>query len=405
MRPNWVRWTMTAFLGLLIVAAVAYAFMPRPVPADLAAVTRGTLIVAVEEEGRTRVKEAYVVSAPVAGRVLRIERHVGDGVTAGETVIASIRPTDPTFLDVRSKRQAEAMVQAAMAAEALAAAELQRADAERDFAAADLERARKLAAGSTISRQALDRAEMQARTRRAAVAAATALLRVRSFELETARAALIEPGRNGGTGSAGDCCIEVRSPVSGRVLRLLHESESVIVAGTPLVEIGDPSGLELVVDLLSADAVRVAEGAEVMIEQWGGDSVLAGRVRRIEPYGFTKVSALGIEEQRVNVIIDFSDPPARWRQLGHGYRVVARIVVSRGENVLLAPVNALFREDAEWAVFLVAEGRARTRRVTVGRRNSRHAEILDGLAEGEILVVHPSDRITDGALVAQRPGG
>ena len=228
---------------------------------------------------------------------------------------------------------------------------------------------------------------------------------MRSFELETARAALIEPGRNGGTGSDGACCIEVRWPVSGRVLRLLHESESVIVAGTPLVEIGDPGGLELVVDLLSADAVRVAEGAEVMIEQWGGDSVLAGRVRRIEPYGFTKVSALGIEEQRVNVIIDFSDSPARWRQLGHGYRVVARIVVSRGENVLLAPVNALFREDAEWAVFLVAEGRARTRRVTVGRRNSRHAEILDGLAEGEMLVVHPSDRITDGTPVAPRPGG
>ena len=202
MRPNWVRRTLAAILGLLVVAALVHAFMPQPVPADLAAVTRGTLIVAVEEEGRTRVKEAYVVSAPLAGRVLRIERHVGDTVVAGETVIASIRPTGPAFLDERSKRQAEATVQAVMAAEALAAAELQRAEAERDFAAAELDRARRLAAGSTISRQALDRAVMEARTRRAALAPAAAAYRLRRIELETPRAALIGPGPDGGSHSA-----------------------------------------------------------------------------------------------------------------------------------------------------------------------------------------------------------
>ncbi|MDH3969724.1 MAG: HlyD family efflux transporter periplasmic adaptor subunit, partial [Rhodospirillales bacterium] len=201
------------------------------------------------------------------------------------------------------------------------------------------------------------------------------------------------------------CCISVRAPVDGCVLRLVQESEAVIAAGAPLVEIGDPRDLEVVVDLLSRDAVRIREGAEVAIDEWGGEAAVKGRVRRIEPTGFTKVSALGIEEQRVNVIIDFTDPPARWQSLGHGYRVEAHIVVWQSEDALKVPVSALFRYGEDWAVFVLTEGRARLRRVVVGHRNSLAAEVLDGLEEGERVVLYPSDRVSDGVTVTARPPG
>jgi HlyD family secretion protein len=369
-----------AVIVALVAGALVYAFLPQPVPADLAKVARGALRVTVDDEGRTRVKEVYVVSAPLAGRVLRIERHVGDPVKAGETVLATIQPTAPTFLDLRGKAQAEAAVHAAEAALRLAEAELTRAQAELEFARSDL-------------------------TSEAAVAAAEAALRVKTFDLETARASLIEPGNEAGMRREEGCCVSVRAPVDGRVLRLVQESEAVIAAGAPLVEIGDPRDLEVVVDLLSRDAVRVREGAEVEIDQWGGDVTVAGRLRRIEPTGFTKVSALGIEEQRVNVIIDFTDPPADWQSLGHGYRVEAHIVVWQGEDVLKVPVSALFRHGEAWAVFALADGRARLRTLEVGHRNALAAEVLAGLEEGEQVVLYPSDRLFDGAAVTARPPG
>jgi HlyD family secretion protein len=348
--------------------------------------------------------DVYRVSAPVAGRLLRIEARVGDAATAGETVLATIEPSDPSFLDRRSRSQAQAEVKAAEAALALAQAELERVRAELTFARSELERARALVLRNNISKRAMDKAGRDVQTGQAAEQSAAATVRIRRYELEMARAMLIRPGQKRGK-TGGQCCVEVRAPVSGRVLRLIQESEGVIAAGTPLLEIGDPGDLEIVVDLLSSDAVKVREGAAVMVEEWGGGTTLAGTVRRIEPYGFTKISALGIEEQRVNAIIDFAEPREKWRSLGHGYRVEVRIVVWQGENVLKLPLSALFRQGEDWAVFALIGGKARLRRLAIGRSNASEAELQDGLSEGDRVVLHPSDRIVEGVELVSRPAG
>jgi HlyD family secretion protein len=396
------RTFLASLAGLLVGAGLLYAFWPQPVPVDLVVVTRGALTVTVDEEGETRVADVYVVSAPVAGRMLRIEGEVGDAVTAQETVVATLQEAEPAFLNTRDRRQAEAEVKVAAAAQALAQAQVERAEAELEFARSDLKRAQGLAPGETISERTLDRAKLDVKTGVAALASARAELQVRESELETARAALIEPGVDPTTGARAGCCVELRAPVSGRILRILDESEKVVEAGTPLLEIGDPDDLEVVVDLLSQDAVRVEPGALVLIEDWGGGGVLHGRVQRVEPYGFTKVSALGIEEQRVNVIIDFVDPAAARRALGHGYRVMARIVVWQGDDVVILPVGALFRRGDAWAVFVDEGGRAREREVVIGHRNSLHAEVVDGLQPGEAVVLHPSDRIAEDVRIVAR---
>ncbi|MCK5623632.1 MAG: HlyD family efflux transporter periplasmic adaptor subunit [Alphaproteobacteria bacterium] len=390
-----------ALLGAILVAALVYAFRPQPVPVDLAAIERGELTVTIDGDGQTRVREVYVVSAPVPGRVLRIERHVGDAVVANETLLATIQPGDPTFLDRRAQAQAEAAIKAAEAAFALAEAEQARALAELDFARAELNRAEQLAKRGNVSQRDLDRAKLELRTRNAALSTAKASIEMRRFELETARAALIQPGEEGGEGDRQACCVEVYSPVDGRILRVIHESEGVVAAGAWLVELGDPHDLEIVVDLLSGDAVRIREGAEVTIEDWGGVS-LAGRVRRVEPYAFTKVSALGIEEQRVNVIVDFTDPQEKWQGLGHGYRVDAHILDWRGEDVLKLPLGALFRDGDSWAVFVAEDGVAKLRHIEIDHGNGREAEVLDGLAEGATVILHPGDRISDGVRVLSR---
>ncbi len=388
----------------LAAAGLAYAFRPQAVPADFATVGRGKLMVTVDDTGRTRVRDVYRVSAPVAGRLLRIEARVGDAATAGETVLATIEPSDPSFLDRRSRSQAQAEVKAAKAALALAQAELERVRAELTFARSELERARALVLRNNISKRAMDKAGRDVQTGQAAEQSAAATVRIRRYELEMARAMLIRPGQKRGK-TGGQCCVEVRAPVSGRVLRLIQESEGVIAAGTPLLEIGDPGDLEIVVDLLSSDAVKVREGAAVMVEEWGGGTTLAGTVRRIEPYGFTKISALGIEEQRVNAIIDFAEPREKWRSLGHGYRVEVRIVVWQGENVLKLPLSALFRQGEDWAVFALIGGKARLRRLAIGRSNASEAELQDGLSEGDRVVLHPSDRIVEGVELVSRPAG
>lgn len=390
-----------ALLGAILVAALVYAFRPQPVPVDLAVIERGELTVTIDGDGQTRVREVYVVSAPVPGRVLRIERHVGDAVVANETLLATIQPGDPTFLDRRAQAQAEAAIKAAEAAFALAEAEQARALAELDFARAELNRAEQLAKRGNVSQRDLDRAKLELRTRNAALSTAKASIEMRRFELETARAALIQPGEEGGEGDRQACCVEVYSPVDGRILRVIHESEGVVAAGAWLVELGDPHDLEIVVDLLSGDAVRIREGAEVTIEDWGGVS-LAGRVRRVEPYAFTKVSALGIEEQRVNVIVDFTDPQEKWQGLGHGYRVDAHILDWRGEDVLKLPLGALFRDGDSWAVFVAEDGVAKLRHIEIDHGNGREAEVLDGLAEGATVILHPGDRIFDGVRVLSR---
>jgi HlyD family secretion protein len=388
-------------LVLALAVALAWLFRAPPVPVDLAAAARGPLRVSVSDEGETRVKEVFVVYAPVAGVMQRIDLEPGDPVVAATTVVARIEPTDPTFLDVRTEAEAHAAVRAADAARAHAAASVQSAEAELDFARKELERFRGLAASDTISQNALDDAQRRERRASAALAEAEAQLAMRASELDRAQATLLAP--SAARGSREDCdCVSVYAPVSGAVLRVLQESENVVASSTPLVEIGDPRELEIVVDLLSADAVRVRPGQRVYVEAWGEPEALNGVVQRVEPYGFTKVSALGIEEQRVNVIIDFTDPPERWQRLGHGYRVEPRIVLWETAAALRIPLPALFREGERWAVFVEEGGRAVLRHVEVGRDNGLEVQIASGLAAGERVVLHPSDRVAEGVRLEER---
>ncbi len=392
-----------ALVAVLVVGGLVYAFWPEPEPVDLAAVSRGPMMVTIDEEGETRVKDVYVVSAPLTGRVDRIEAQPGDPVIAGETVLATMQETDPSFLDLRARRRAEAAIDAAAAAYDYAEAERARVLAELEYARAEWERARTLAERGTISDAQLDRAELALRTEEAALATADASVAVRASELDNARAELIDPSTAGFDQPAGSsCCVPVLAPVSGRVLRVLHESEGIVASGTPLIEVGDPQDLEVVVDLLSADAVKVAAGDAVLIDDWGGDGALAGVVRRVEPYAFTKVSALGIEEQRVNVVIDLTDPPARWPGLGHGFRVEVRIIDWQGEEIARLPLSALFRRGQDWAVFAAQDGHARLRVVELGHINADQAEVLGGLDDGGQVVMHPSDRIADGTPIVER---
>lgn len=388
-------------LGAILLVGLVWAFRPRPVPVDLAVAERGPLTVTVDEEGETRVRDVYTLSAPVAGRQRRIELEAGDRVVGGETIAAEIEPIDPTLLDVRSEREARASAQAAEAARARAEAELERAEAAMEYAETELRRQQRLAEQDAASQRALDTAQREHRMARAAVGTARAALQQATFELDRARARLVSPNETRDPG--GECpCIPVRSPVTGLVLQVLHESAGVVSAGQPLLEIGDPENLEVVVDLLSADAVKVGAGDRVLIEEWGGEDVLEGRVRRVEPFGFTKVSALGIEEQRVNVVVDFADPREAWSELGHGYRVEARIVIWERDDVLKLPLSALFREGEDWAVFAVEDGVARLRPVERGRHTGLETEIRGGLEPGDRVVRYPSDAVADGTRVTER---
>jgi len=399
---KWRRWVLWGVLLAVVAAGLVYAFWPQPVPVDLATVGRGHLTVTVDEEGETRVKQAYIVSSPIAGNAQRLKLEVGDTVVANKTEVAHIEPVSPTMLDVRSRAQAQAAIRAAEAARTLAGANLKSAEAELTFASAELVRARKLYETKAGSKRALDQAERAFKTRQASVETAKANLRVRTFELEGAKLELLQPGEQKRRHLGACGCVIVRSPVSGNVLRIFHKSAGVVRAGEQLIEIGDPRKIEIVVDLLSSDAVRVRAGQRVIIENWGGDKPLAGKVNRVEPLGKTKVSALGIEEQRVDVVIEFTASSARWDKLGHGFRVETRIVLWESDNALKVPLSALFRVGERWAVFTTTKDRARRRFVTIRRRNDLEAEVTGGVNEGERVVVHPTERIEGGVRVVQR---
>lgn len=397
-----IRRLIMGGIGLLAVAFLIYAFMPSPVAVDIGKVTRGPLQVTIEEEAKTRVHDVYVVSAPVTGRLLRIEPEPGDAVAAGETIVARLLPSDPAFLDVRSQTQAKADVESAEAALALAQAEVDHATADAEYARTEYQRVRALRSKQNASRAALDRAERDWRATQATLETAKATVRVRQAQLENARARLIDPAdvKSAG-GSAG--VLRVRAPVNGRILRVLQESESVVLAGTPLVEIGDPHGdLEVVAELLSTDAVRVRPGNRVLIEKWGGPKPLNGVVERVEPFGRTKISALGVEEQRVNVLVRLQDGPETRGILGHGFRVEVRIIVWEGDDLVIVPSSALFRHKNGWAVFALKDGRARLTPVEVGQDNGVAAQVLNGIAPGTPVVLYPANRVTDGVAVAQR---
>ena len=383
-------------LVLLVLAAIGYwAFRPSPVPADFASVQRGPLHVTVNEEGRTRVRDRYVVSAPVPGRMRRIELEPGDPVVARKTIVAQFEPSAPALLDVRTRAELEARVNAAESAVGGARAERERLRAERAFAESDLKRARQLLAEKVISARELDVAQRQSETVERAWQSADFAVRTAEYQLQQARASLT-PSRSGGG------LIPLFSPVDGVVLRRLQESEAVVPTGQALLEIGNVGDLEIVADLLSSAAVRVRAGQQVLIEQWGGDKPLRGRVRRVEPSGFTKISALGVEEQRVNTIVDFEDDADSRPAIGDGYRVEVRIIVSSRENVLKVPVSSLVRSGSDWALYVVDNDHASRRVVQLGERNSLEAEVTGGLSGSERIIVFPSDAITDGVKVTAR---
>ena len=388
-----------SILGIIAIA-LALSFAPRPIMVDLVEVQPGRLIVTLDEEGETRVHDVYTLSAPVAGRVQRIDWHTGDPVTANETVLAQIEPGDPSFLDPRSEAQARAAIQAAQASRELAAAVVLDAEAQYDFARAEYARMQELITEGSVSKRDLDTAERDYKARRAGLDTARAALQVKNYELELARAQLVSPLQTQGSPDSCDC-IPITAPVSGSILQIADRSERVVREGDTLMAIGDPRDLEIVVDYLSMDAVRIEAGQRVIIDNWGGDVPLEGRVRLVEPFGFRKISALGIEEQRVNVIVDFTGDAVRDR-LGHGYQVETRVVLWDADRVLTVPLTALFRVGDDWAVFVADDGRARLQVVDTGRRNGVVAEIRGGLEPGERVIVHPSNRVSDGIRIESR---
>jgi len=380
----------------VLAAALYWAFRPQPVPVEVAEVLDKAYEQTIDEDGKTRVVDRYVVSAPLAGRLARIVLEPGDTVKAGMTV-ARLTPVAPAMIDARTARELEERVGAADAVLAQVQANVARTEAAQAQAAADFERQKKLRSDGFVADAAVEQAELAARVQMQALAAARFSVDGAQHDLEQARAALIR-AREGARRERPGTDWPIESPVAGRVLRVVQKSETVVGIGTPLLEIADPARLEVVVDVLSTEATRIDDAAPVRIDA-GSGMLLDGRVRFVEPAAFTKVSALGIEEQRVNVIIDLVSPPAQWQRLGDGYRVDARIVVLAREHAVVVPVAALFRAGADWAVFVADDGTAARRMVRVGGRNGSEAWIEDGLKPGERVIVYPSDSVADGTRV------
>ncbi len=391
---SWRRFLPWAGLALLV-ALIVIGLWPRAVPVETGRVTRGALVVTVDEEGMTRVKNRYAVSAPVAGQLRRIDWKAGASVVAGQTVLATLETSGADFLDARSQAQAAARVRAAEASREAALAQRERAGAAAKMYAADFDRLKQLFAQKVLSAQEFDTAQMRATTAVQEERAAEFGLKVAEFELEQARALLSreQPG-----GSADP--LVITSPVDGRILRVLQESSRVVPGGFPLMEVGDPTDLEVRIEVLSRDGVAIRPGARVVLEQWGGPEPLAARVRLVEPSAFTKISALGVEEQRVYVVADFTDPLAKRPTLGDNYRVEAHVVTWESSSVLRAPAGALFQRDGAWQTFVLDGRRAQLRTVSVGHSNGRETEILAGLAEGDTVVLYPGDKVADGTRVA-----
>ncbi len=381
-----------------IVAALIYAFQPQPIIVDVDVVTRGPMMVTIDEEGETRLRERFVVSTPVAGRVLRIDLEPGDRVSAGQTPIATFRPVEPGFLDTRTRAETEARLQAAQAGIGRTRANRERLREELNFSESRRARDRELFDQGLISRERFDAAQFEARAAREALNAAEFEVGDAEQAVMVAQASLVQITDDTAADGSGNP-ITIRSPIDGVVLRRMRESEAVVPAGEPLVELGDTRRIEIVSDLLSEDAVRVRPGHRVLIEQWGGGLTLEGRVRLVEPSGFTKLSALGVEEQRVNVVVDFNDPALTAEYLGDGYRVEIRVVTWETSDTLKIPTGSLFRTGDDWTVFVVSGGLAERRTIEVSRRNALEAEVLSGLAESEIVIVYPGQEVSDGVEV------
>ena len=381
--------------SVLLAALLFYAFWPKAVLVDIGEVTRGELIVEVSAEGRTRVRDLYVVAAPLAGRLQRIGNRTGDIVRKGD-VVAILDPSEAALLDPRTRAEAQAALAAATAALGVAQAHLAEAVSVEAEAARDAERTRTLLEKQFVSRSAVDRATANLESASARVAAARAALAVAEADRNGARLRLDPPKAS----ADGARLRELRAPASGRILRVHIQSEAVIAAGTAILEIGDPERLEIVAEFLSEDAARFRPGTDVRLTGWGGPS-LAGRVRAVEPSGFLKISALGVEEQRVNVIIDLDERP-KDQVLSDGFRIDAAVTIWNAPDVLQVPVSALFRDQGAWSVFRVADGRAQLTRVQLGDQNSSQAAVISGLSADDRVVLYPDRSLADGQSVRER---
>ncbi len=396
--------------ALLVIAGLVFvALRPSPILVDTATVRTGHLQVTVDEDGLTRIRERYVVSTPLAGRLQRITLEVGDPVVAETTALATMQATDPSLLDPRDVARAQARVNAAQNRLDAARTELTQVNTDMEYALSELERVRALKETQAASEEEFERKEQSYRRRIAEQKTAAFAVSIAEYELELERAALLltdQPTTDGDrAANADEMQLTIMSPIHGRVLRISQESTAVLAAGAELMVLGDPLDLEVVIDVLSMDAVRVTEGDRVQILNWGGERPLEGRVRVIEPSGFTKISALGVEEQRVNVVVDLLDAPDDRAGLGDGFRIDARIIVWEADEARIVPTSALFRSGEDWALFTVsASGRAQMRTVSIDQTNGVEALITDGIDVGERVIVHPSDKISEGVLVDFRTG-
>jgi len=384
---------------LVVVSATIYGFMPKAVDVDLADVSRGPLQVTIEEEGRTRLKERFVISAPTAGYMRRIDAKVGDAVRKGQ-ILVTLEPLRSQALDPRSRAEAEATVSAAEASLNAAMEKERAAMADADYLERRLERITNLYAKGSVAKDQFDQAESEAKKARAVQRSAKAAVDVSHAEFERIKTTLQNFTLSGRTEKHDT--IFVSSPVGGIIFRIYRDSEGAVNTGEPLMDIGDANNLEVRVEVLSSDAVKIKKGTTVLFKHWGGDGTLTGIVRIVELAGFTKVSSLGVEEQRVLVIADITSPPEIWRVLGDGYRLETHFVVWEGKEILQVPASALFRSGKEWMVFVEDNGKARQRTVEVGQRNGLAAEIISGLKEKEKVIAHPDDSISNGKHIRPR---
>ena len=396
--------------GILLAAALTYAFWPRPLSVDMGTAVRAPMTVTLDEDAKTQVRNAYVVSAPITGQLLRVDVEPGDAVEGGKSVIARMLPSNPSALDIRTREQGMAAVSAAEAALRMAKADRNKAVADKDLADTGLKRTRQLRAKQMVAQIELDQAEQAARAASAALDMTQAAIAMREADLANSRASLISFSDNKASSSvqppASSNALPLTAPVSGRILQVMQKSATTLAAGTPILEIGDiANDLEVTADMLSTDAIKVAAGQRVLIDNWGGEYPLNGVIARVEPWGFTKFSALGVEEQRVKVIITLSDPLERRQKLGHGFRVEIQIIAWEDPDALTIPSSALFRDAGNWAVFTVEAGQARLHPVEVGQNNGVQAQIIKGVEAGNSVILYPSPGLVDGAAVALRAVG
>jgi HlyD family secretion protein len=387
-----VAWLIVA---AVMVALLLYAFREQPVSVDLSRSERGTIEIALTHEGKTRVRDPYVISAPVTGRVQRINLEVGDPVVGGKTVLAILQSVRAQPLDARQRAEAEARVEEAQAALQQAQAMQRSAESELQFAETEKQRAEQLLADGAFSEGQRDALVTRAATAADSLDAATSGVRRTEYALQAARAILIDDSDQS---AAPESMIEVLAPIDGMVLQRFQQSESTVAAGTPLLEIGSLHNMEIVADFLSTDAVRIQAGHRASLERWGGTEPIAAVVRRIEPAGFLKISALGVEEQRVLVVLDF-ESPVQASTLGHEFRVEVRVLVDQRDDVIRVPSSSLFRTSNGWALFSVESDRAKQVEVKLGVRNPDYAEIKSGLKEGLRVISHPPNTIKDGTLI------